>query len=83
MPEQEVSTLFLAGGVNGSGEKDDSAPFTLRLRGGGKMHVTSCVFADGKMTIVHPLLGSMQIPRDGINFLERREVPKAKTVKGK
>lgn len=77
LPEDEVSTVFF--GVAGASPKDPlSDGFTLSLRGGGRMTVSSCVFGSGKVNAKHPLLGDVEISRDGITSLARRVVPKAK-----
>lgn len=80
LPEEEVSTLFLSGQSEPE-QKDVSGGYVLSLRGGGEISVSSCAFGDGKVRVVHPLLGSLEIDRAGITSLERRPVPKAKPIK--
>jgi hypothetical protein len=79
LPEQEVSTVFLGGDGSGA-KKDDPGGYIMSLHGGGKMRVSSCVFGSGEVTVVHPLLGSLEIAREGIASLERRAAPEAKPV---
>lgn len=80
LPEGEVSTLFV-GGQDDSEGKDFSGGFLLSLRGGGEMSVSSCTFGSGKISVIHPLLGALEIDREGITSLERRIAPKAKPAK--
>lgn len=82
LPEEEVSTVFLGGAAEGK-KNDTSVGYVLSLRGGGKMSVSSCVFGTGKVTVAHPLLGSLDIAREGITSLERRALPKVKPVEKK
>lgn len=81
-PEVEVSTVFL-GGQGDLGSEDFSGGFMLSLRGGGEMSVSSCTLASGKVSVQHPLLGTLEIAREGITSLERRLAPKAKPNKSR
>ena len=45
--------------------------FSLRLRGDGSLHVSSCIFTGDAITARHPLLGALQINRGGVTALER------------
>jgi hypothetical protein len=81
-PEVEVSTIFV-GGQADSGSKDFSGGFILNLRGGGEMGVSSCTVASGKVSVQHPLLGTLEIAREGVTSLERRLAPKAKPTESR
>jgi hypothetical protein len=77
LPEEEVSTVFL-GGEGKRPSLADSEGLILGLRGKGELRVSSCVFGDATVKVIHPLLGAMEIDRAGIASLVRREIPKAK-----
>ncbi len=79
MPESEVSTVFLAGDSKDR-NPDEQRGLVLRLRGKGEIRVSSCVFSEKSVKVVHPLLGSMELAREGVTLLERREIPKANAV---
>ena len=70
IPAADVSTLFFA-------TKDDHPPaaqplpLVLRLRWNGAMRVASCQFRDDVVAAVHPLLGPLNLRREGIVAMER------------
>lgn len=70
IPDSEISTLFFA---KKDGAKPDPKdhPFVLRLHGKGSLRVASCRFTENEVTAVHPLLGALQIRREGILAMER------------
>lgn len=78
-PEKEVSTVFLGAVPTVSDDSDDKG-YLLKLRGGGKMRVESCVFGEGKISVLHPLLGELEIARAGIVSIQRGKAPKAEPV---
>ncbi len=79
LPEEEVSTIFFAASeVAAKRKKGDGR--ILRLRGGGDMRVSTCVFGPVTVVAVHPLLGEIKIDRAGITSIEREEIPKAEPV---
>lgn len=45
--------------------------FTLRLRGQGRLSMTSCIFSEAGITAIHPLLGSLKISRATVSAIER------------
>ncbi len=68
--ESDVSTVFFA--HSGDRPEPDGQPsWIVRLRGGGALHVTSCVISDEHIVASHPLLGQLDIRRDGVVALER------------
>ncbi len=79
LPEQEVSTVFLAGGKR-KAVADADGGLVLRLRGGGELRATSCEFGEKVVTVTHPLLGAIELAREAVTRLERRSIPKAKVV---
>lgn len=74
IPASEVSTVFLA---TASPEAAPAAatPFVLRLGGGGRLHVGSCVFDGTSASVRHPLLGALKLDRRAILSLERSMPP--------
>lgn len=77
IPDADVSTVFFA-----VKSDDDAAgkktPFVLRLRGEGRLQVTSCRFTEDAVFAAHPLLGGLKFPREGIVAMERTD-SKSKT----
>lgn len=70
IPEAEVSTVFFA--TKDDAAKDDAkAPFVLKLPGEGSLKVSACRFDDGKVSATHPLLGPLELRRDGVLSMER------------
>ena len=70
IPAADVSTVFFA--LKDSKPPDAAAhPFVLRLRGAGELGVSSCLFTEGTVAAVHPLLGKLNLLRQGIVAMER------------
>jgi hypothetical protein len=68
---KDVSTVFFKE-EPGADSTDVVRPsFLLRLRGGGSLGVTSCLFLEDSVSAVHPLLGQVAIQRDGVTAMER------------
>lgn len=65
LPEEEVSVVFLAP-ESAAPDVGDSNGLILNLRGGGKIQVNSCVFSGNKVSVVHPLLGQMELSRSSV-----------------
>jgi hypothetical protein len=72
IPDADVSTVFFAvkSDDNPAGKK---TPFVLRLRGEGRLQVTSCRFTEDAVFAAHPLLGALKFPREGIVAMERTD----------
>jgi len=68
LPEGEISTIFLAD-TNLSGKRQ-IYPFSLKLQGNGILNVASCTFDEANAKVVHPLLGTLTIPRQHIASLK-------------
>lgn len=75
IPESDVSTVFLAN-EKSSSRKQQSYPFVIRLHGNGALRVSSCRIGDEKLTVTHPLLGDLTIPRECVTSIEK--TPQAK-----
>jgi hypothetical protein len=71
IPEQEISTIFLAG--------DDAPPadamIVLRLHREGSLSVNSCRFSGQEVTAKHPLLGTLKFRPGSIATIERINPP--------
>jgi hypothetical protein len=72
IPEDVVSTVFFSGEVDETPDDPDH-PFMLRLRGEGSLRLASCLFTEDSVTAVHPLLGPLNLRRDGVLSMERIE----------
>ena len=73
IPDTEVSTVFLATGDVPKAD-DKANPYVLRLNSEGSLRVASCIFKEGSVTAVHPLLGALEFRREGILSLERADL---------
>lgn len=73
IPEDVVSTVFFAGEAGGETPADPDHPFMLRLRGEGSLRLASCLFTEDSVSAVHPLLGPLNLRRDGVLSMERIE----------
>lgn len=71
--ENDVSTLFLAQppGEETLAEPKEQESWILKLRGGGSLHVSTCSFSEKTANASHPLLGALEIRREGVIALER------------
>jgi hypothetical protein len=65
VPEADVSTVFFAS-KSDAPKAPGEAPFVLHLRGEGHLRVNSCRFSADTVSADHPLLGELQIRRDGV-----------------
>jgi len=78
IPAADVSTVFFA-------TKAETPPaqaphlFVVRLRGDGALRVASCEFHADVVAASHPLLGALNLRREGVLSMERLE-PKPKTA---
>ena len=72
IPAADVSTVFFAA-KEGKPPEPAVPPFMLRIRGGGALRVSSCQFTEDTVSAVHPLLGKMNFPRQGIVAMERTD----------
>ncbi|MEO5916449.1 MAG: hypothetical protein ABIS50_19590 [Luteolibacter sp.] len=70
LAEGDVSTVFFAK-PEGDPVPAPQAPWVLKLRGDGVLHMASCEFSESGVTAAHPLLGTLQINRGGVTALER------------
>lgn len=70
IPEADVSTVFFAS-KEGVPDGAEAHPFVLRLRGEGSLRVASCRFTEETVSAVHPLLGPLELRREGVVSLER------------
>ena len=77
VPESEVSTVFFAGDMT---YPENESGLMLRLRGSGMLTLGSCIFGEDMVEAKHPLLGEIQVKRDGITALEKRIIPKAQPI---
>lgn len=78
IPAADVSTVFFATMAAPPPELAPH-PFVLRLRGDGTMRVASCQFRDDVVAATHPLLGPLNLRRDGVVSMERL-APQPKTA---
>lgn len=68
IPLDQVSTIFMA---RPSGTENRSE-LVLNLGGGGFLSATDCRFAEDKVKVEHPLLGSIEITRDSLLSMVKR-----------
>jgi hypothetical protein len=59
LPEEEISHVFMKNS-EGVAQANLASSFLMQLRGNGSLHIDSCIFEDGKVKALHPLLGSLQ-----------------------
>ena len=78
LPAEEVSVVFLAQDGRVPDPVDDEA-LVLRLKGEGSIQVSSCVFTDELVKVTHPLLGEMELNRESVIALEKRQRPEPKS----
>ena len=69
IPAADVSTVFFAATAKQQAEPPHQ--FVLHLRGEGSLRLSSCLFTDDTVAATHPLLGKLQLRRDGIMTIER------------
>lgn len=70
MPLTDISTVFFAAKPMAKPDLTLQS-FTLRLRDDGLLHVSSCLFTEDSVSVIHPMLGRMNINRAGIVSMER------------
>ncbi len=73
--ESDVSTVFFARTGDAAAVADGQDSWVVRLRGGGALHLTSCVISADRIAASHPLLGALDIGRAGVVALERLPEP--------
>ena len=78
IPAADVSTVFFSTMAE-TPPAQAPHPFVLRLRWGGALRVASCQFHDEVVAASHPLLGQLNLRREGVVTMERLE-PKPKTA---
>lgn len=64
IPIDDISTVFFR--KASAPAQDMPAKYRLQLRGEGGLSVKSCRIADGKITVVHPLLGELSLSKGSI-----------------
>jgi hypothetical protein len=67
MPADKVAVIYFAGQAAAKPE----STYSLRLTGGGLLHVNSFTFADDKVRALHPSLGELSIPASNIELITR------------
>lgn len=70
IPEADVSTVFFAASDTPAAAGREP-PFIIQLLGGGSLRVTSCRFTESTVSAAHPLLGPLELHRDGIVSMQR------------
>jgi hypothetical protein len=70
IPEQDISTIFLAGNDKPA-TPPAASPFVLRLHPEGSLSVDSCVFNPEGVSANHPLLGRITLHPGSITAIER------------
>lgn len=68
IPIEEVSTVFFRKPPEIA--KDEPTKYRLLLRGEGMLSVKSCRISDDTITVVHPLLGELNLPKQTISRIE-------------
>jgi hypothetical protein len=71
MPGDVVSSLFLAKTAAPAAPQ----PFVISLRGGGSLRAALQPSQGDHITLVHPLIGTLSIPRAAITMIERSPAP--------
>lgn len=78
IPEADVSTVFFAS-KDTMPNDGTASPFVIKLRDEGSLQVTACRFREDKVFAAHPLLGPLELRRDGIVSMQRAN-PESKPV---
>jgi len=71
LPADVVSSVFLV-------KADDQVPpqpFVISLRGGGRLHAALQASHGDHITLLHPLVGTLSLPRAAISMIERSPAP--------
>lgn len=69
--DSDISTVFFASAKSTDAVDDTGDAWVLRLRGGGSLHVGACTISENGVSASHPLLGPLEIRREGVVALER------------
>lgn len=69
--QEDVSTVFFRKPADKAQEK--STKYRLLLRGEGILSARSCSISDGKITVNHPMLGELHLPKQAILRIEPTE----------
>jgi len=64
--ESDVSTIFFSRSADDGETPVEQDSWILKLRGGGSLHVGACTFSEVTVSASHPLLGAMEIRREGV-----------------
>jgi hypothetical protein len=70
LPEEEISHVMMKDS-EGIAQSTTSNSFILQLRGNGSLRIDSCVFENGKVKALHPLLGSLHFAQSDLLSLIR------------
>jgi hypothetical protein len=73
IPQEDVSTVFFRKQADKA--RDASTEYRLHLRGEGILSARSCRISDEKITVNHPLLGELHLPKQAILRIEPTEKP--------
>ncbi len=75
----EISGIFFRK-TKAAGKTEPRKGLELRVLGGGKMQIDSCVFEADKIRAVHPLIGATELPRKAV-YKMTKSVLKGKGAK--
>jgi hypothetical protein len=75
-PLEDVSTIFFRKPAHAP--KDEPTKYRLQLRGEGLLSVKSCRISENTITVNHPLLGELNLPKQVILGIEPTEQPDSK-----
>jgi hypothetical protein len=75
-PLEDVSTIFFR--KPAPAPKDEPTKYRLQLRGEGLLSVKSCRISENTITVNHPLLGELNLPKQVILGIEPTEQPDSK-----
>lgn len=79
LPEGEISHVFMRNS-EGTVLVNAASSFVMQLLGNGSQRIDSCVFEDGKVKAMHPLLGTLQFAQSDLLSLVRSVRHPEKTV---
>lgn len=71
IPMEQVSTVFLSRPA----EESNPSDLILAVTGGGFLSASGCRFAEDRIQLEHPLLGSMDIARSSVRSMVKRQKP--------
>ncbi len=72
VPFDKVSTVFFRKPADKAG--DIPTKYRLQLRGEGLLSVKSCRISEQTITVIHPLLGELQLPKQTILGIEPTQI---------